>query len=256
MGPTAPDKPYSAANATGIMRPTIAQPAMALSPNGAMAAVTNALPTGVASCVNTDGRPIAKNGLAVSLSICLLGRASRWCTRTKPYKPTHTITARAMPVASAAPSKPQPKPKIKIGSSTATAAAALSVTYMARLPSPKARSSALRHMPAPSSGMDGSTQLQKRSARSAVTPVAPNTLSKLPKKGYSSSEPSAKLALMSTSEAPAKRLAFSRSPWPSARDVSALTAMAKPIDSETIKNSKVPAYPTAAANSFSPNSEM
>ena len=223
------------------MRPTMAQPATALSPNGAMAAVTNALPTGVATCVSTDGSPIAKNGLAASTNKAALGLASSLCTRTNPCNPTHTMTARAVPVASAAPSRPQPKPKINSGSSAATAKAALSVTYMARLPSPSARSSALMHMPAPSSGMEGSTQLQKRSASSAVTPVAPSAFSKLPKNGYSSSEPSARLTVISTSEAPARRLAFSRSPWPSARDVSALTAIARPIDSDTTKNSSVPA---------------
>ena len=183
MGPTAPDKPYSAAKATGMMRPTMAQPATALSPKGAIAAVTNALPTGVATCVRMDGKPIAKNGLAVVTSSARVGHASRWCTRTRPYKPTHTITKRAVPVASAAPSSPQPKPKINSGSSTATAAAALSVTYMARLPSPSARSNALMHIPAPSSGADGSTQRVKRSAKSAVTPVAPSSPSRLPTKG-------------------------------------------------------------------------
>ena len=75
MGPTEADNANTTANATGVMRPTTAQPATALSPNGPIARVTKAFPAGVATCVNTAGKPMAKNGLKVARSVAALGRA-------------------------------------------------------------------------------------------------------------------------------------------------------------------------------------
>ena len=49
------------------------------------------------------------------------------------------------------------------------------------------------------------------------------------------------LPTISTIDAPAMCWACCRSPRPSAREVMALTPIAKPIDSDTIKNSSVPA---------------
>ena len=55
IGPTAPDSAKITPNATGTMRPMIAQPATAASPKRAISAVTKALPTGVAICVMIAG---------------------------------------------------------------------------------------------------------------------------------------------------------------------------------------------------------
>ena len=77
IGPTAPDSAKITPNATGTMRPMIAQPATAPSPKRAISAVTKALPTGVAIWVITAGTPIAKNGRAAAFSRCQLGRAMR-----------------------------------------------------------------------------------------------------------------------------------------------------------------------------------
>ena len=110
---------------------------------------------------------------------------------------------------------------------------------MARRASPTDRSSAAKQIPAASSGADGSKILDKRSANSAVTSLAPNSCSAAGKNGNSTADASAVLPTIHTSEAPAKRLACSRSPRPMAREVSAATAIDRPMASESMKNSSV-----------------
>ena len=178
MGPTEPDKANSAAKATGITRPITAQPATALSPNEEMAPVTKALPTGVAICVSTEGTPMAKNGLKVWLRTLALGHSYSRCTRKTPCSPIATMTSRARHVEIAAPSRPQPKPKISKGSSTAVATPAPRVTNIARRASPSDRSNALKQIPRPRMGVEGSTMRVKRKASSAVVPVAPSKFRK------------------------------------------------------------------------------
>ena len=179
------------------------------------------------------------NGLNSRSTKAMRGRANRPCTRSSPCRPTSTITARASTVDQAAPCTPRPKPNISSGSNTIVAAAEPSVTYIARGASPSARSSPDRHMPAPSSGHDGNTISSSECVTSAVWPVAPSRRISGLSIGNASKANSVMTTTISASAAPANSLAWWRLPRPSARDVSALAAIDRPIETEVAKNSRV-----------------
>jgi len=73
IGPIAPDNAKIIAKPIGVRRPTIAIPATASSPNDAIARVTNAAPTGVASWVKIAGNAIVRIGLKSSAMLVVDG---------------------------------------------------------------------------------------------------------------------------------------------------------------------------------------
>ena len=96
-------------------------------------------------------------------------------------------------------------------------------------------------MPRPIKGADGSTMCMKRCAYSAVWPLAPSKPSSVPTQGHISAAPSASASAIQARVAAANRRARAWSPWPSARATSADTAIDRPMASEVMKNSSVPA---------------
>ena len=87
-----------------------------------------------------------------------VGIAIRSCTRVAQISAVVIITTRDTVSPIAAPSRPRPSTKMKRGSVKTDTPPEVSVTYIARLPSPSARRAPLATMPMTMMGSDGTVK--------------------------------------------------------------------------------------------------